>query len=91
MVVLSGCNHVSRVGVSQMSNLGLPELIARDTNDYVHIAVNLANDVPRLAALRAGLRERLKNSPLMNVPRFTHNLEDAYQAMWKIYLGALAT
>jgi predicted O-linked N-acetylglucosamine transferase (SPINDLY family) len=53
--------------------------------------VKLANDVPRLTALRAGLRERLKNSPLMNVPRFTHNLEDAYQAMWKIYLGAQAT
>jgi protein O-GlcNAc transferase len=91
MVVLSGCNHVSRVGVSQMSNLGLPELIARDSDDYVDIAVKLANDVPRLVALRAGLRERLKSSPLMNVPRFTKNLEDAYQAMWKIYLGAQAT
>ena len=91
MVVLSGNNHVSRVGVSQMRNLGLPELIARDTNDYVNIAVNLANDVPRLTALRAGLRERLKNSPMMNVPRFTKNLEEAYEAMWKIYLGAQAT
>ena len=91
MVVLSGCNHVSRVGVSQMSNLGLQELIARDSDNYVDIAVKLANDVPRLTALRAGLRERLKNSSLMNVPRFTHNLEDAYQAMWKIYLGTQAT
>ena len=91
IVVLSGCNHVSRVGVSQMSNLGLPEFIARDTSDYVNIAVNLANNLPRLTALRAGLRERLKNSPLMNVPRFTKNLEEAYQAMWKIYLGAQAT
>lgn len=88
MVVLSGCNHVSRVGVSQMSNLGLPELIARDSDDYVDIAVKLANDVPRLVALRAGMRERLNNSPLMNVPRFTKNLEKAYQAMWKTYVDA---
>ena len=91
LVVLSGCNHVSRVGVSQMSNLGLPEFIARDTSDYVNIAVNLANDLPRLTTLRAGLRERLKKSPLMNVSRFTKNLEEAYQAMWKTYLGTQTT
>jgi predicted O-linked N-acetylglucosamine transferase (SPINDLY family) len=91
LIVLSGSNHVSRVGVSQMSNLGLPEFIARDTSDYVNIAVTLANDLPRLTALRAGLRERLKKSPLMNVPRFTKNLEEAYQAMWKTYLGTQTT
>jgi len=49
--------------------------------------VALANDVPRLAALRSGLRERLKNSPLMNVTRFTKNLEEAYQVIWKKYLS----
>lgn len=87
VITLAGNNHVSRVGVSQMTNLGLPELIARDTNDYVDIAVALANDVPRLAALRATMRERLKNSPLMNVPRFTKNLEEAYEVIWKRYLA----
>ena len=87
VITLAGNNHVSRVGVSQMTNLGLPELIARDTNDYVDIAVALANDVPRLAALRATMRERLKNSPLMNVPRFTKNLEEAYEVIWKKYLA----
>lgn len=86
VIALAGNNHVSRVGVSQMTNLGLPELIARDTNDYVNIAVALANDLPRLAALRLGMRERLKNSPLMNVTRFTKNLEDAYEVIWKKYL-----
>jgi hypothetical protein len=87
VITLAGNNHVSRVGVSQMTNLGLPELIARDTNDYVNIAVALANDVPRLAALRTGMRERLKNSPLMNVTRFTKNLEEAYEVIWKKYLA----
>ena len=87
VVVLAGNTHVSRVGVSQMTNLGLPELIARDTNDYVNIAVALANDVPRLAALRSSLRERLKNSPLMNATRFTKNLEDAFDLIWKKYVA----
>ena len=87
MITLAGNNHVSRVGVSQMTNLGLSELIACDTNDYVNVAVALANDVPRLAALRATMRERLKNSPLMNAPRFTKNLEEAYEVIWKKYLA----
>jgi len=87
VITLAGNNHVSRVGVSQMTNLGLPEFIAHDTNDYVNIAVALANDLPRLAELRVGMRERLKNSPLMNVPRFTKNLEEAYDVIWKKYLA----
>ena len=86
VITLAGVSHVGRVGVSQMSNLGLQELIARDTDNYVDIAVALANDVPRLAALRGGLRERVRTSPLMDAPRFTKNLEAAYHKMWNAYL-----
>ncbi|MCE9620020.1 MAG: tetratricopeptide repeat protein [Planctomycetes bacterium] len=91
VVTLAGRNHVSRVGVSQMSNLGLPEMIAKDLDEYVDIAARLAGDLPKLAALRASLRERLRTSPLMDIPRFTRNLEQAYQTMWKNHLGAVAT
>jgi predicted O-linked N-acetylglucosamine transferase (SPINDLY family) len=82
VVTLAGSSHVSRVGVSQLSNLGLSELIARDEDDYVEIAARLAGDLPRLAALRSGLRERMQASPLTDAARFTRNLEDAYRAMW---------
>jgi predicted O-linked N-acetylglucosamine transferase (SPINDLY family) len=82
VVTLEGRSHVSRVGVSQMHNLGMPELVARDADDYVEIAARLAGDLPRLAALRASLRERLRASPLMDAPRFTRNLEAAFTQMW---------
>ncbi len=87
VITLEGRSHVSRVGVSQMNNLGLPELIAHNTENYVDITVALANDLPRLAALRSGLRERVRTSPLMNTSRFVKNLEDAYQTIWKKYLA----
>lgn len=77
-----------RVGVSQMNNLGLPELIGKSLEDYVEIAVRLAGDLPRLTDLRAGLRRRMIASPLMDVPRFTRHLEEAYQAMWKNHIGS---
>ena len=88
VITLAGVSHVGRVGVSQMSNLGLQELIARDTDHYVDIAVALANDVPRLAALRGGMRVRMSASPLMDAPRLTKNLEAAYDNMWSVYLSA---
>ena len=73
---------MGRVGVSQMSNLGLQELIAKNQDDYVNIAVELAGNIEKLSSLRAGMRERMLASPLMNVQRFTRNLEQGYEQMW---------
>jgi predicted O-linked N-acetylglucosamine transferase (SPINDLY family) len=87
VITLAGRSHVGRVGVSQLTNIGLPELIGHNEDDYVDIAVALANDLPRLAALRSGLRERLKASPLMDAPRLTRNLEAVYREMWKNHIS----
>ncbi|MHB8474377.1 MAG: O-linked N-acetylglucosamine transferase, SPINDLY family protein [Gammaproteobacteria bacterium] len=85
VIALAGRSHVSRVTTSQLSNLGLFELIARTPDEYIEIAVNLATDADRLKVLRASLRERMGNSPLMNAERFTRNLEAAYRQMWKAW------
>ena len=82
VITLAGASHGGRVGVSQMSNLGLQELIAKNQDDYVNIAVELAGNIEKLSALRAGMRERMLASPLMNVERFTRNLEQGYEQMW---------
>jgi protein O-GlcNAc transferase len=66
-----------------LANLGLEELIATDEARYVDIAVALAKDLPRLAALRAGLRERFRASALADTERFTRDLERAYREMWR--------
>jgi predicted O-linked N-acetylglucosamine transferase (SPINDLY family) len=66
-----------------LNSVGLPELIARDEDEYVAIAVTLANNLPRLAELRRTLRERMKASPLMDAPRFARNVEAAYRDVWR--------
>jgi predicted O-linked N-acetylglucosamine transferase (SPINDLY family) len=82
VVSLAGKTAVSRAGLSILSNVGLPELVARTADDYVRIATSLAGDLPRLAALRAGLRRQMVNSPLMDGPCFARNVEAAFRDMW---------
>ncbi len=83
VIVLEGNSHVSRVGVSQMINLGLKEHIAQSKEEYVRIAVNLARDSDKLSVLRKKLRENMMMSPLMDAESLTNNIEKAYRDMWK--------
>ena len=85
VVSLHGLTAVSRAGLSQCSNLSLMELVTADREDYVRIAVELANDLPKLIELRATLRQRMKQSPLMDTARFARNVETAYRTMWQIW------
>src|SRR5690606_34784599 len=67
---------VSRQTHAILNQIGLPQLSAPDADEYVRIAVELANDRGRLAQLRATLRDRMRASPLLDVAGFTRQLED---------------
>ncbi|HEY8751277.1 MAG TPA: tetratricopeptide repeat protein [Tepidisphaeraceae bacterium] len=82
VVTLAGNTPLSRGGVSILSNVGIPELIAKSPDEYVQIASSLATDLPRLSAYRAGLRERMTTSPLMNPQQHARDMEAAYRQMW---------
>ena len=83
VVTLVGRTVVGRAGLSQLTNLGMPELIARTDAEFVAIARGLAQDWSRLAQWRAGLRSRMQASPLMDAPRFARDIEAAYRQMWR--------
>lgn len=85
VVTLVGDTVVGRAGLSQLTNLGLTELIAKTTDEYVAIITGLSGDLPRLAHLRSTLRHRLEQSPLMDAPRFTKNIEATYRKLWHRY------
>jgi predicted O-linked N-acetylglucosamine transferase (SPINDLY family) len=82
VVTLAGRTAVGRGGVSTLSNLGLTELIAHTPAQYVDIAVAWARDLPRLAALRKELRERMRVSPLTDARQFAADVEAAFRQMW---------
>lgn len=88
VITLVGQKVVGRAGLSQLTSLGLTELIARTPEEYVRIAAGLAGDLERLAELRRTLRPRLRASPLMDGPRFARNMEAAYRRMWSEWCAA---
>ena len=83
VVTCPGETFASRHGLSHLSNVGLTETIARDLDEYVDLAVSLAGDLPRLAALRAGLRERMAASPLCDGKRFAANFAEILRGVWR--------
>lgn len=82
MVSLAGESEVSRGGLSILTNVGLPEFVARTESDYVRIAAGLAHDLRRLNELRTSLRTRMASSPLMDAPRFARAVEASFRAEW---------
>ena len=90
VVSLIGQTSVGRAGLSILSNLGLPEFATDTVEAYVRKAIKTAQDLPRLAKLRQGLRPRMAASPLCDALSLTHDLEAAYLTMWKDWCAAQA-
>ncbi|MGC2519619.1 MAG: tetratricopeptide repeat protein [Burkholderiales bacterium] len=91
VVTVPGPRSVSRSTASILSTLGLPEWIASTPDDYVRLAVEFARDEAVLAKLRRSLRQRMRESPLMDEPRFARDIEAAYRRMWKTWCEGAAT
>ena len=83
VVTCPGETFAGRHSLSHLTNVGLTETIAGDLDEYVKLAVSLAGDLPRLAMLRAGLRERMAASPLCDGKRFANNLVSILHDVWK--------
>jgi protein O-GlcNAc transferase len=82
VITLVGKTVVGRAGLSQLSNVGLTELAATATEQFVQLATGAAADLPKLSELRRTLRERTRSSPLMDGERFVKDIESAYRQMW---------
>ena len=81
-----------RVGASLLSATGLPELIARDLQDYENIAIRLAQNQDQLHTLRDRLAPATHATlPLFEMTRFVGHLEQAYQTMWEHYQSGKGT
>jgi len=70
-----GPSHASRVGLTLLTQVGLTDLAAHTEEEWIAKAESLAGDRPRLANLRATLRQTLLASPLCDGPAFARRFE----------------
>lgn len=87
VVTRVGGAHASRVGLSLVSAVGLPDLAAENNEAYVRIAAGLAADQPRLEKLRAGLRGRLLGSSLCDGAGFALRFGATMRGLWRERCG----
>lgn len=84
-ITFGGATHAGRVGLSLLTQAGLPDLIADSPEHYLVLAMELAQDLPRLQELRQGLRGCMAASALCDAKGFTHALEATCRGMWVKY------
>ena len=82
VISLIGDHHMSRVGLSLLTRVGMDFFAASSREEYISKAVALAARPDSLAKIRASMRVRMAASSLCNGNKFTHTLEQAYRTMW---------
>jgi predicted O-linked N-acetylglucosamine transferase (SPINDLY family) len=80
VVTLTGETMFERLSYSILTNTGLSDLCARTREEYVEIALKLAADPARRAALRTNLRGMLKASPLGQTKQFAADFYDMIES-----------
>jgi predicted O-linked N-acetylglucosamine transferase (SPINDLY family) len=76
VVSLVGEAFFERLSYSILSNAGLGDLAAPDPDAYLQVALKLVADRDRRLALRHGLREQIKQSPLGRTEDFARDFYD---------------
>ena len=74
---------VSRQTYAFLSTIGYPELVAKDSENYVNTAIQLAKDQNKLIEYRNSLRLKMLHSPLMKIGDYTSTLENCLLEVYK--------
>ncbi len=82
-ISLIGRHHVSRVGLSLLSRVGLEVFGADTEQEYTAKAVSFAQQTEHLSVMRKALRARMWHSPLCDKQAYARCVEEAYQHMWR--------
>ena len=85
----AGESFAGRMAASLLRAVGLPELISDSLEQYEELAVALARDAPRLAALRNRLIEGRDRSALFDSARFARHLERGLRTIHQRHLDGL--
>ncbi len=85
-----GQGFAARAAGSLLHAVGLPELAVETSDAYEAMALQLAHDPAKLAALRARLGANRLSAPLFNTEAFVRHIEAGYDAAYDRFFAAQA-
>jgi len=89
VITKPGLGYPARMAASLLSAIGLPELIASSVSHYEALALELATDRGKLAAMRGKLKKNRRTTALFDSALFTRHLEHAYLLSYRRWLEGL--
>lgn len=84
-----GETFAGRVAASLLSAVGLPELITTTQQEYEDLAIELATNPGKLAAVKRRLADNRLTMPLFNTQLYTKHIEAAYTQMYERHQAGL--
>ena len=90
LVTKRGQGFPARVAAGLLNAIGLCGLVANSTEEYERLALGLAENPEKLAALKATLRERRTRAPLFDTETFARHIENAYWQAYERYFDGMA-
>jgi len=78
LITKPGLGYPARMAASLLTAVGLPELITSSVSHYEALAIELATNREKLAAIRGKLEKNRRTTALFDSALFTRHLEQAY-------------
>lgn len=87
VIAMEGDAIISRQSACMLHSLGLPELVAKNIDEFVAIGKYWSGHRDELTTLHQTLRERMARSPLVDGKAYAQNLERELERVWQAYLS----
>ena len=89
LLTCSGQTYAARMAGSLLNAIRLPELITTTLEAYEQMAIDLATNPEKMAAIKRKLTDNRLTTPLFDTKLFTKHIEAAYTAMYERHQAGL--
>ena len=83
VITFPGKTFAGRHACSHLTNAAYPQFVADDLHGYVELAIQWSTRLNELAAIRAGMREQVRRSPLCDARRFAGDFLSLLKHAWQ--------
>ncbi len=87
VITTPGQGFAARVAASLLNAVGMPELVTPSKDAYERLALSLATNPDKLAAIKSKLLANRSTKPLFDTELFARHIEDAYEQAYKRWLN----